>query len=269
MTQRPWMKFYPADWQADQALRSVGLEARCLWLECMCIMHRAEPYGHLVVNGRPVTDTQLATLAGAQPDRVPALMAELETAGVTSRSRAGVIYSRRMTRDEKRRKDGVTAKITASKVPGSRRDQAVVTLSKKLATLKVVGKVAEQPPSSHIPEAREEVGSLRSPTARATPKTFEIWYAEYPHKIGSGAAEKAYRAALARASPEVLMQGLRHYIATKPPDRAWCAPAVWLNQKRWLDEPAENDGKSTVQHGRSFGTSSHDSIVEAFDFITR
>lgn len=97
------MKFYPADWQADQALRSVGLEARGLWIECMCIMHRAEPYGHLVVNGRPVTDAQLAILAGTLPDRVPVLMAELATAGVFSRNRASVIYSRRMTRDEKRR----------------------------------------------------------------------------------------------------------------------------------------------------------------------
>src|SRR5215831_10886929 len=114
---RPWMKFYPADWQADQALRSVSLAARCLWLECMCIMHKADPYGHLVIHGRPVTDAQLAILAGAPPDQVPALMAELETAGVSSRNRAGVIYSRRLTRDEKRRKDGETAKIMQGKVP--------------------------------------------------------------------------------------------------------------------------------------------------------
>ena len=59
---RPWFKFYPSDWRADQALRSCSVAARGLWIECMCIMHEADPYGHLVVNGRPVTDTLLARL---------------------------------------------------------------------------------------------------------------------------------------------------------------------------------------------------------------
>src|SRR6185437_10453388 len=164
MPSRPWLKFYPADWQADQALRSVGLEARGLWLECMCIMHRAEPYGHLVVNGRPVTDTQLAVLAGTQPDRVPALMAELATAGVFSRNRAGVVYSRRMTRDEKQSKDGGTGKITGKRVPGSRRHQAVEKALGNVSTFKVVGKVADQPPSSQKPEARKESSPLTGAT---------------------------------------------------------------------------------------------------------
>lgn len=94
---------------------------------------------------------------------------------------------------------------------------------------------------------KEEAGSLRSPAAHAnrvaSPKTFEVWYGEYPHKVGRAAAEKAYRSALARASPERLLDGLRQYVVSKPPDREWCNPATWLNQHRWLDEPAENTGK--------------------------
>lgn len=109
----------------------------------------------------------------------------------------------------------------------------------------------------------EEVGSLRSPTARATPKAFDAWYAEYPHKVGRAAAEKAYRSALARASPETLLEGLRRYIASKPPDRAWCGPAVWLNQHRWLDESAENDGR-TYQNGRPNRASGADNLLEGF-----
>ena len=96
------MKFYPSDWQADQALRLVSLAARGLWIECMCIMHKAEPYGHLVVNGRPVTDAQLGVLAGAPPARITEILGELEAAGVFSRTKQGVVFSRRMTRDEKR-----------------------------------------------------------------------------------------------------------------------------------------------------------------------
>lgn len=98
----PWFKFHPAAWRADQSLRVVSLAARGLWIECMCIMHEAIPYGHLVVNGRPVTDTQLAALTGTPPDQIAELLAELDAAGVYSRTSQGVIYSRRMTRDDKK-----------------------------------------------------------------------------------------------------------------------------------------------------------------------
>lgn len=99
---KPWLKFYPADWQADQALRLCSLGARGLWVECIAIMHRARPYGHLLINGQPVTDTQLAVLVGASPEQVTDALCELGTAGVFSRTKKGVIYSRRMVRDEKK-----------------------------------------------------------------------------------------------------------------------------------------------------------------------
>ena len=102
MTDHPWFKFYPTDWRADQMLRLCSAAARGLWLECMCLMHEARPYGHLLVNGRAVTDAQLAKLAGILPREIGGLIAELEAAGVFSRDENGVIFSRRMTRDAAR-----------------------------------------------------------------------------------------------------------------------------------------------------------------------
>lgn len=102
MSANPWMKFYPSDWRSDQALRVCSLAARGLWIEMLCVMHTAIPYGHLLINGSPVSDTQLAMLAGIPSEQVAALVGELETAGVFSRTSKGVIYSRRMTRDEKK-----------------------------------------------------------------------------------------------------------------------------------------------------------------------
>lgn len=87
-------------------LRICSAAARGLWVECMCLMHEAKPYGHLLVNGRPVTDTQIANLTGIPQDQISSLLAELENAGVFSRNSDGVIYSRRMTRDAKRAADG-------------------------------------------------------------------------------------------------------------------------------------------------------------------
>ena len=54
----PWMKFYPSDWRADPALRMCSLGARGLWAEMMCIMHEAEPYGCLLVNGQAIGEKQ-------------------------------------------------------------------------------------------------------------------------------------------------------------------------------------------------------------------
>lgn len=98
----PWMKFYPSDWRADPALRMCSLGARGLWAEVICIMHEAEPYGFLLINGAPVTDKQLASLAGTSPREVAKYMEELERGGVFSRDTSGVIYSRRMVRDKER-----------------------------------------------------------------------------------------------------------------------------------------------------------------------
>lgn len=95
----PWLKFYPSDWRADPALRMCSVGARGLWMEMLCIMHEAQPYGSLRVNSRPVSDRQLASLAGSSIDEIAGLLAELEAAGVFSRDDDGVIVSRRMQRD--------------------------------------------------------------------------------------------------------------------------------------------------------------------------
>lgn len=98
-----WIKFWPADWQRDPAVRMCGLAARGLWIEMICVMHEAEPYGHLLVNGRAPTHRQMAALFGVTEKEVAAMVAELEDAGVFSRTPEGVIYSRRMVKDEARR----------------------------------------------------------------------------------------------------------------------------------------------------------------------
>lgn len=67
---------------------------------------------------------------------------------------------------------------------------------------------------------------------------FDRWYALYPHKVGKGQARRAFTAARKKASLEVLIAGLEHYIRTKPARIEWCYPATWLNGERWLDQPA-------------------------------
>jgi hypothetical protein len=71
------------------------------------------------------------------------------------------------------------------------------------------------------------------------PNAFSLWYDVYPHKVGRADADKKFAVIRKRglATFAQLMVGRDRYIASKPPDRAWCNPATWLHQQRWLDAP--------------------------------
>jgi len=98
----PWFKFYPTDWRSHAKLRNCGAAARGLWIEMLCLMHEAKPYGHLLINGEMPTITQLSMQAAIPETQIPDLLGELEKSGVFSRNGKGVIYSRKMVRDEKK-----------------------------------------------------------------------------------------------------------------------------------------------------------------------
>lgn len=102
---RPAFQFYPGDWLKDAALRSCSLEARGLWADMLSLMHQAEPYGHLVLNGLPIDDAALGRMVGATPGKVRRLIEELERSGTASRTADGALYSRRMVRDEQLRNE--------------------------------------------------------------------------------------------------------------------------------------------------------------------
>jgi hypothetical protein len=101
----PWMKFYPSDWRSEPRLRLVSMAARGLWVEMLCIMHESDPRGDLTVGGVALDAAKLARMVGESEEMVSALLAELKEAGVYSTRKNGVIFSRRMEKDEiKRRK---------------------------------------------------------------------------------------------------------------------------------------------------------------------
>lgn len=149
------MKFYPRDWRGDQALRVVSLAARGLWMEMLCIMHEATPYGHLLIGAKPVTDDALARAAGASIEEVRALLVELHDAAVFDRSRNGVILSRRMIADQKRSEVGRKAKLEAiEKAKGNPRPSRSAT----------------SPPTTQKADARAKVEGPNSPSTLSDAK---------------------------------------------------------------------------------------------------
>lgn len=73
---------------------------------------------------------------------------------------------------------------------------------------------------------------------------FEAFWAQYPRKVGKGAAEKAYKAAVKTASAENILAGCLRFSAAEHAAYAegravrWTPhAATWLNARRWEDEP--------------------------------
>jgi hypothetical protein len=232
----PWIKFYPADWRADPALRMCSLAARGLWMEMLSIMHEADPRGSLLVNGNTIGAKQLASLCGATLRETIALLAELETAGVFSRAEDGTIFSRRMKRDdEKAARDKANGKAG-----GNPSLNAGVNPPDKAQSLDA----RSQNPETRIqkePNERSRASALVAPWTEADRERF---WAAFPNKVGKADAMKAFDKASNKVTPEVLFPALNLY-ANKTDDRPFCNPSTWLNQERWLDQPAANNGNRT------------------------
>lgn len=99
---RPWMKWYPADWRADPRLRMCSLAARGLWADLLSYMHEGKPYGHLTIEGVQPDTKSIAALVARPMGEVKRAMDELELRQVFSRTAAGIMFSRRMVRDQER-----------------------------------------------------------------------------------------------------------------------------------------------------------------------
>ena len=215
----PWLKFYPRDWRGDQALRLVSLAARGLWIEMLCVMHEASPYGHLLVGGGAVEEAALARVVGAGVEEVRALLVELRAAGVLRTTRSGVVFSKRMMEDHKRSVAGRKAKeealaATALRRPPSRR------------------------PATQKPEARAEVEGPKGPATLCESANIEVeeavraafaaakgeaWTRSYLDRCGWDAASRSLKPRTATAGAKLTREGrsvladLRISVATPPP----------------------------------------------------
>jgi hypothetical protein len=76
---------------------------------------------------------------------------------------------------------------------------------------------------------------------------FETFWKAYPKKVGKGAAEKSFK----KYKPDdALLSAMIKAIETQKRSDQWVKengqfipnPATWLNQKRWEDETAQNNG---------------------------
>jgi hypothetical protein len=77
----------------------ISAEERGVWMDLLCCMMLADPYGHLAVNGKAMQDDDIARMIGVDKATLKGTLNHLLELGIPSRNAEGIIFSRRLVRD--------------------------------------------------------------------------------------------------------------------------------------------------------------------------
>ena len=257
---RPAFQFYPGDWMKSET-RVLSLEARGAWIDLLCIMFEAPRRGYLEHKiGEKISNLQLARVLGIKEKKVENVLRELIDCNVCSVDDNGVLFSRRMVRDERvsqvRRECG---SLGGNPILLNQEDNQTSNQngSKTQANAKPKRKQNPTPSTSSslstaIPTTLDGVAKPQPRKARTTDLTavqlerFERWYVEYPKKVSRGEAEKAWRAL---DPSDALTEEMIEAADIQKSWKQWRKdggqfipnPASWIRAKGWLDQEPEVD----------------------------
>ena len=251
----PSFQFYPGDWMKDPALRSVSLEARGLWIDMLCLLFESGRRGYLQhMTGKLVSDEQLARMTGRSSGQVSRLLQELEDSGFFSRTEHGMIYSRRMIRDERKRAACSDAGRKGGgnptyKTSSGKSNEAHDLPSTFKGHCKGGAKGDSKGGSKQNPNPSSST-SFSSSSSEHTPlppdggldenALFPIFWECYPLKVKK---PKALAAFLKLKPDRGLLDRMLEAIERQRQRRAWRKdngqfiphPASWLNNRQWED----------------------------------
>lgn len=101
----PYIQFYVGDWRKETSVQSLSYHFRGILFEILCIMHECEDRGKLSVAGKPMPNEALEQLLHLDKQNLStALTTLLNFRALSQEPDTGIIYSRRMVRDENIRK---------------------------------------------------------------------------------------------------------------------------------------------------------------------
>jgi hypothetical protein len=230
----PFLKFYTSDWRSDPRLKMCSAGARGVWIEMICLMHEANPYGHLLVHGQPPNEAQLASLTGIPIAELTDYLGELERMGVFSTTREGVIYSRKLVRmkskSAKARKNG---KLGGNPSLGNNKENP--------RSLKLPDKGSDKPQS---PEARsqrdnnseDKSSSLSSSRGARDDDGYQKFLEVHPKPRETARGEQAWQEAIeaGNAAGALIAAAQRYATAARTfdPDKVkysdnWLAEGTW------------------------------------------
>lgn len=218
MAKEPSFQYYPKDWRAD-SIFTCSLAARGLWHEMMNMAHASERYGYLVTNGRPTPDEAIARYCGCTLQEYQALLPELEHARVPGRTADGILFSRRMVRDQKQR-------ARWRKDKKNQRDRKVsVSCPQNVRTM-------SSPSSLPSPSA----SPIQKPKELPQPG-FQVFWEAYPKKVAKKDALRAWaRTGAEDHAGEVLASVSAWKLTEQWQDFEFIPyPATFLNRTQWKE----------------------------------
>lgn len=192
---RPAFQFYPKEWIWDLNLRQCSAGARGVWADLLCLMHEGTPYGCL---SAPLN--LVLRVVGLTECEYSCFLEELGTHQVFSRNDSGMIYSRRMVRDEERR---LLNKTNGKSGGNPRLVKASVNRANELT------RITEQ-------EDEDEEKNIRTSSEKKESRIMQQW-GEFrslypPHRLDE---EPACRAFLSRdGEADAILDGLRLAVAS-------------------------------------------------------
>lgn len=232
---------YVSDWQGDPKLGACSLAARGLWFEMLCIMQDAEPFGHLSVNHSVIRPEQLARLCRGSTEEITTLLQELEDHGVFSRTEDGVIFCRRMLRDQARRERnrrngslGGNPRLTNSDNQEFHVRLSEVDNHPDKANGTGTGIDTGDTDISSPSRKKEGVQREGAMTVEIWP-AFDDWWSLYDKKTGRAPCEAKWKR-LKQDEKEAIMRHTEAYVAATPEIQYRKNPLTYLNQKSWNDE---------------------------------
>ncbi len=252
---RPSFQFYPADWRSDAGLKLCSLQARGLWIEMICIMHAAEPYGHLCAAGRPLDARDLARLVGESERDVKRMLDELTRNNVCSLS-DGAFVSRRMVRDEALR----DVRANGGKA-GSEFGHLGAEHGKKGGRpRKTTGD--KKPPLNPPPSSSSSSSSSNtpSPPKGAFEDFWECWPKNDRKQDKAKCSEKWKREGLDTVAEAIVADVTAKKHSQKWRDGFIEAPMVYLNNRRW------EDGSASAATGPKRGTDEYAALHKSAEW---
>ena len=110
MNRAPAFQFYTGDWRKDPCVQALDHSHKGVWIDLLCVMWDSVEPGRVVLpNGTPMPDDAIARNLGIPEAEWKQTRSTLLVYGVASEDEAGVLYNRRMVRDEETRLKKVEA----------------------------------------------------------------------------------------------------------------------------------------------------------------
>lgn len=94
----PYMPFYVGDLKREAHYKTLPPLAKLLWLEILFVMWDSELRGMLILNGKPMTEKQIASVTELDIRLVKQNLPIIKESQICSITEDGVIYCRSMTR---------------------------------------------------------------------------------------------------------------------------------------------------------------------------